>query len=67
LFPAQLGIAHGFRFLQEVAPAWGADSDGGGSIEQWHDGHRDPHEVIWGGVTSFLPASIAQKACALSS
>jgi hypothetical protein len=29
LFPTQLGIAHGFRFLQEVAPAWGTGSDGG--------------------------------------
>lgn len=29
LFPTQLGIAHGFRFLQEVAPAWGAGTDNG--------------------------------------
>jgi hypothetical protein len=29
LFPTQLGMAHGFRFLQEVAPAWGAGADGG--------------------------------------
>jgi hypothetical protein len=29
LFPTQLGIAHGFRFLQEVAPAWGTGSDHG--------------------------------------
>jgi hypothetical protein len=27
LFPTQLGIAHGFRFLQEVAPPWGTGSD----------------------------------------
>ena len=29
LFPTQLGIAHGFRFLQEVAPAWGTGTDSG--------------------------------------
>lgn len=29
LFPTQLGIAHGFRFLQEVAPAWGTGTDNG--------------------------------------
>src|SRR5689334_18918997 len=29
LSPTQLGIAHGFRFLQEVAPAWGAGTDNG--------------------------------------
>jgi hypothetical protein len=29
LFPTQLGIAHGFRFLQEVAPAWGPGSESG--------------------------------------
>src|SRR6185437_4378429 len=29
LFPTQLGMAHGFRFLQEVAPAWGTGTDNG--------------------------------------
>lgn len=29
LFPTQLGIAHGFRFLPEVAPAWGTGTDNG--------------------------------------
>jgi hypothetical protein len=29
LSPTQLGIAHGFRFLQEVAPAWGTGTDNG--------------------------------------
>jgi hypothetical protein len=29
LFPTQLGTAHGFRFVQEVAPAWGTGSDNG--------------------------------------
>lgn len=29
LFPMQLGTAHGFRFVQEVAPAWGAGSENG--------------------------------------
>ncbi len=29
LFPTQLGIAHGFRFLQEVAPPWGTGSGNG--------------------------------------
>jgi hypothetical protein len=29
LSPTQLGIAHGFRFLQEVAPTWGTGADGG--------------------------------------
>ena len=29
LFPTQLGIAHGFRFLQEVIPAWGTGTGSG--------------------------------------
>lgn len=29
LFPTQLGTAHGFRFVQEIAPAWGTGSDNG--------------------------------------
>ena len=29
LFPTQLGIAHGFRFVQEVTPAWGTGTGSG--------------------------------------
>lgn len=29
-FPLQLGIAHGFRFWQQIIPAWGGSSDSGG-------------------------------------
>lgn len=29
LSPIQLGTAHGFRFVQEIAPAWGPGSDNG--------------------------------------
>lgn len=29
LSPTQLGITHGFRFLQEVASAWGTSTDNG--------------------------------------
>ena len=29
LFPTQLGMAHGYRFLQEVVPSWGTGTGNG--------------------------------------
>ncbi len=29
MFPFQLGIAYGFRFWQQIIPAWGGGSEGG--------------------------------------